>query len=618
MTTAADLEGPATLRVSLPELVERLAPPHRRLDIAAGGLVLLQVAIYAIVALPGSFYLDDLTTTNRAAASDLTLSYLRGPDGHHLAPASLLWLWVQAHTIPLNHPATVLVMLLVEAVVGWAMWLLLRSLFGARPLALAPLALFALTPVSLPTFAWWVQALVLLPVHLSIIGATYQHLAYLRTRRLRHAGLAGAWVLLGMLSWEKGVLAVVLPFLLTLVVFTGGGVRKRLRALASLWPSWVALLLPPALFGLIYSQQDRQSARSVGVSEGLGLLADSTTHLVLPSLLGGPWRWTTKEFYGVADPTGAAVGLSLAVVAVLLIVSTWHRPWALRGWVLLALYVPLSLAPVAAGRLAQYGSVIGRDSRYVSDISVAMAVATGLVLMRQPRPEGPLAAVGRRSAVLAAVAGSALLVSSLVSDAHFGSRWHENPVGTYLGNLRHDLTAARTTVNLYDGQVPVSVISPFYAPDNRLSSLLRQLPGEARFDDGQRPLSIVAADGHIVPARLTIATRDIPGPAGECGYPIKPTARIAHVRLARPVDDFVGRTVRVELLLSAPTSVPVVLFAGTRSISVSDARVLPRGPAAVVAQIEAGVVDRADIGPLAKGVFACVLSVTVGKPEPVR
>ncbi|MGB8650000.1 MAG: hypothetical protein WCD35_04995 [Mycobacteriales bacterium] len=618
MTTAAAEHAPA----------EPAAPPHRPFDssrwfdVGTGAIVVLQLAVYAMVAIPGSFYLDDLAGTNVAAGSALDWSYLRGPTGHHLSPAARLWVWLQAHLAPLDHTGAVLVCLALQAVVTLALARLLRSLFGPRPLALIPLGLYAFTPLSVPTFAWWVQSVCLLPVLLSIIGATSQHLAYLRTGRLRNAVGAGAWVLLGLLFWEKAVLAVVLPVLLTLVAFTTGpGPRARVVSLLRRWPAWVALGLPPLAFAVVYSQQARESARSTGAGKVLALLWDSTTKMVVPSLLGGPWRWTTKEYYGTARPTGVQVVASGALLLVLVAASLLHRRRAAwRGWLLLLLYVPISLAPVAAGRLAQYGVVIGRDSRYVTDIAVAAAIAVGLVLMPVVTAEPAAAPPARRpwlSRAVVTVAILAFAASTAVSLTHFSRRWHENPNGAYLANLQEDLRALPGSTPLYDGDLPQSVLSSFYAPSNRLSALLAQLPGEARFEDGQVPLQMVRPDGHVRAAHLAPATRSRRGPDGACGDAIRPGAGPVHVPLEHPVFDFVNRTVRVELLLSAPTAVRVETRDGATSRRVGDGQVLPRGPAAVVALAPGGYLDAVDVSVLTPSAAACVLSVTIGQPQPL-
>ena len=57
--------------------------------------------------------------------------------------------------------------------------------------------------------------------------------------------------------------------------------------------------------------------------------------------LGGPWRWTRTDYYGIADPAMWQVVLSCAVVTAVVVVSIARRRAAAWGWLLLALYVPL-------------------------------------------------------------------------------------------------------------------------------------------------------------------------------------------------------------------------------------------------------------------------------------
>lgn len=613
MTTVAHETAPRQLAGSL--LVDATRA-LRRPDVGAVLVVVGQLAVYAAVALPGSFYLDDLVATSRAAGQDLGASYLQGEAGHHLAPGAMLWFWLQAHVAPLDHQLAVLPLLLLQGLITLALWRLLRALFGPRPAALVPLAVYALTPLTLPTFAWWIQSVCLLPVHLSIIGATHQHLLYLRTRRLRHVLGSGLCVALGLLFWEKALLAAAVPFLLTLLCFTGGGPRARLRSLLSLWPAWLGLGLPAVGFLIAYGQSSSQPARSVSLHALGSLLWDSTTHAVVPMLLGGPWRWSTKEYYGIADPAGWQVALAGLVALAVVGATTRNRRAAWRGWFLLALYVPLSLAPVAAGRLAQYGNAVGRDSRYLTDIAVVAALGLGLALLplredepaRPPRPPRPLAG--------AALTGL-LLASTTVSTLGFATRWHDNPTGDYLARLTADLESSRGSVALFDAQLPVEVLSPLYSPYNVLSQLLGQLPGEARFEDGLSPLSLVRDDGRIVAAVLSPAVGTVPGPDGSCGYAVTVARPSRELPLAQRSFGFVDRTLRVELLLSAPTRVTVQVTDGSSTRQVGGGQLLPRGPAAVVTRVPEGDIRGVIVSGLAPGVAGCALSATLGSPSPL-
>jgi hypothetical protein len=211
------------------------------------------------------------------------------------------------------------------------------------------------------------------------------------------------------------------------------------------------------------------------------------------------------------------------------------------------------------------------------------------------------------------LAGLLLAASVLVSDLRFADRWHDNPTGQFLAHLQDGLPASGSA-NLFDAQLPEDVLSPLYRPYNTVSALLRQLPGRARFDDGSVPQSLVADDGRIRAAQLRPATRGEPGPVKGCGYHLEAGGGSVTVPLQAPVFAFVGRSARIELLLSAPTRVTVRTSEG---LLVGSRRVLPRGPAAVVGLVPGGSVSGFTVSGLDAGASACVLQVVVGAPEPL-
>lgn len=615
----------------------RRVPLPSRTGAGAALLVAVQLAVLAAVTLPGSFYLDDLTYLTDASDARFDLSYLDGNPGEHFTPGTFVWFWLQAHLFGLDHTVAVVSTLGLQALASLAVYLLLRELFGARPGVLVALGAYLFGPLALPAAAWWIQAVSLLPVHVAVALAALQHVRHVRTGRLRPALLSGLAALGGLLFWEKALLAVVLPVLLTALCFSPGpGVRARLRAFLRPWRSYLSLSLAVLLLAVVYTLEDFQRGHPVPLSTAARFAWDSTSAMLLPSLFGGPWRWTTSQYYGLADPTARSRHLVLAAVAVLVVGTVLRRRGAARGWLLGAAYALASLAPIAAGRLT-FGIVVGRDSRYVSDIAVATAVAVGLVLLplrdEPPTHVRPLWARAaarlpsspalRPAAVL--VLAVAYAVSVGLSVHRFAERWQQNPVGSVLANARHDLAQAHHPLAVYDTDVPSDVLGPLYAPHHRTSVLLRPVarelgltPEEALApDDGMHPLSVVRADGHLVPAVLEPLRRSGTGPAGpSCGWPVTPAAPTARIPVGAPVFDVVDRKVRVELLLSAPTRVRVSAGTGTDLRLLTVSAVLPRGPAAVVAGTPGVDISEVVVDGLAPGVSACALSASVGRPVP--
>ena len=103
------------------------------------------------------------------------------------------------------------VSLVLLAAAGLAAFRLLRTLFGNRPAILIPLAVYLLIPLTMPDLGWWSSAIESLPLQIATFMALNAQVHYVRTGRFRHAVAAAAWVVFGLIFFEK---AMVLPALL--------------------------------------------------------------------------------------------------------------------------------------------------------------------------------------------------------------------------------------------------------------------------------------------------------------------------------------------------------------------------------------------------------------------
>ncbi len=129
------------------------------------------------------------------------------------------------------------------AAAGLAALRLLRTLFGTRPAILLPLALYLLTPLTMPDLGWWTSAIESLPVQIATFAALNAQVHYVRTHRFRHAVAAAAWLLFGLFFFEK---ALILPLLLLAVtsgfLTDGPWLRAIGRCLVTYWRGWALQL----------------------------------------------------------------------------------------------------------------------------------------------------------------------------------------------------------------------------------------------------------------------------------------------------------------------------------------------------------------------------------------
>ena len=86
-------------------------------------------------------------------------------------PAGLLLVWATTEIAPLAWGPPLAVMLLMQLAAGLVLARTLLLVVGRRAAALVPLALFALTPLTLNSVLWWGSGMQALPHLLSLVLA---------------------------------------------------------------------------------------------------------------------------------------------------------------------------------------------------------------------------------------------------------------------------------------------------------------------------------------------------------------------------------------------------------------------------------------------------------------
>jgi hypothetical protein len=609
---------------------------------AAVALLALQLVVRGWISLRGFFYLDDFVFTGRAMEyGPFDARYLFTAYNSHVMPGGFLWAWLTTRLFAYSYPAVVIGCLALQLAVGWAFFVLLRRLFGARPLILVPFAAFLLSPITLPGSLWWAAAMSQLPQLLAMAAILLCHLRYLRSGRFR-AGLAGPLVLAaGLLFSEKTLLALPLLAVLHVGYFAGGPFLGRLRTAFSghwrVWAGYAAVALPYLVYYAVAVPSPAR--RPADGSSIVQLVQESFVRAVIPGILGGPWRWSQIGYAGaLADPSPFACALALAAAAAVVVGTcvVFRRAWF--AWAGALGYCLLDLALVALSRGTFIGPVIADEYRYVTDTALIIALALAFALMpvagswpaAQPQRlerrvlgwrwlASPELAELKRSlpkvstGPAVALTVGALAASSLYSTAGYDQFWRINPARAYLTNARADLADAPEGVVLADTFVPARVAWPLlgrYARTPQILSPLPHAPAGLGVGSAAAALYVVTETGHLERA-VVPGLRAAHGPVADCGW---------RARVGAPADITLPRTtlpwdwtVRVGYVSDATGPARVTVGNRTTPVTV-------RAGAGQFFVSATGRFDRIRLevlaGPGGASADMCTDDVTVGVPVP--
>ncbi|MEU4716551.1 hypothetical protein AB0F73_23260 [Micromonospora purpureochromogenes] len=351
----------------------------------AVAMILVSLVWRAQLASRGYLAVDDYVLIARAAEADLTPGFLLTLYNNHFMPAALLATWVVTRAVGLAYWPYVLLLTAAQAVLAVSFARLLRTLVRPGWALLVPLAVFLFSPLTLEATSWWAVGVNMLPMQIAMVLAVGAQVRYVRTGRRRHLVTLGLAVLFGLLFFEKALLVVPLVFLLTAFLFVGGPpVRAVLTTVRRYWPSWLLLTVMSLGFLALYGSRAESSLRRPdSLGEVLSFLWQLLGSTVVPGLLGGPWRWLPAgDGAPVTAPPELGRWIAWAAFLVLVVLTVRLRRVAGRAWLLLASYLTLVTALLAATRLGSiYSDVAGAVPRYVSDMVVVAALCIGVALL---------------------------------------------------------------------------------------------------------------------------------------------------------------------------------------------------------------------------------------------
>jgi len=632
---AGDERPESLLPPSLTTSWQRLRLAWRPADTGAVVLAAAHLSMLSWVALPGGFYLDDFRLQSMAAEAPLGADHLFRTPGSHLAPIPRLLIWVQTDLAPLERWSAVGAMLVLQGVLAGLVWLLFRELFGPRRATLVPFTLFCFSPFIVPMFGWWTQAVTLNPAHVAMVATLLLHVRYLRTGRRRTAVAAVVTYGVGLLCWEKALLALPVAVLLTVLFLAPGDTwRARLRASWRWYRLALAYVLVTAAYLAVYLSggYDRGApGLRVGVGDALEAYGTNLTRSLLPGLVGGPWSWDADNspYFGISDPGPALISVAAALVVVVTVLAVRRDPSRVaRAWLVLLVPWVLGFGMVIVGRVSKFGILAAADYRYVAEFAFLGPLALGLATLPLAGRVSPAGShrwhehhrhqhsALRRAAPVLVVA---YLVGAAASVSAWGSAWHDNPNADTVPALRESFLAAPTPVHVYDVPVPAEMLPPLFDPYQRLPRLLAPLD-DGRMEVGNGSVSgrVLDEEGRLVPATLSTITVGRPGPASDCGRPLNESSPTVLVPLERRVPALDGLVLRLGLLVGADSSIEVVAESPTGSavLTPPEGMSIRSGPNAVVLALAAEPVTRIRVTLLDTTIGSCLDTVTVARPVP--
>ncbi|MEV6412916.1 hypothetical protein [Kribbella sp. NPDC051718] len=481
----------------------RAGPDEAVLRVAVVAIAAVQAVVLGLLARRGSWLSDDLdfmVQGGKGFAPDELLT----PVNDHIAPGLRFVYAVFAQLAPMNYDLTVAWRVLMQALAIAFMGFLLLRLLGASWWVVTGTALYALAPVSMPSFMSLSSAVNNLPAHVFGLLVLHATVDWYSGRRRQAVAYGPLSLLISLACWEKSGLIMATALALALYL-RKVPLRQWLR---QSWLLGAVFAAPVVAFGILYATHGDPSS---GSWPGLGkLLGQGARAFAVPigTLAGGPWHWASFDTpFGIADAPVAAVVLG-GVVLIVLLAAAWRLDRrVLLLWGSLLAYVLTTWLLVSYGRSALFGSVFTVHYHYWSDISIPLTLAVVLTARSiHPRVEWIRPAAAATACCL--VAWTAGVV---VSDAGFAKSWGKNPARPYFDNVTTELDQAGSSVNLWDVTMP-STISGLLSSDNRLSPVLRTAGIPFRLQGPGPDPYFVTRSGEVRPSKFRVwATSHTPG-----------------------------------------------------------------------------------------------------------
>lgn len=531
---------PATRRdegtIAWEELATQVVHRHG-VTLAAIGMIAAQLVWKAAILSHFYFWQDDFVYFDRALQHGLSWQYLTTLQAGHLDPGPFVLSWMLSRVSLYNWTLVSVVLLLILLASCLALLRLLRTLFGNRPAILIPLVIYLVCPLTVPDLVWWSNGIEGVSLALATFMALDAHVRYVRAGRPRDMIIAAAWVLVGMLFFEKGMALPFLLFAVTSAFFVEGRWNEAVvRAARRYWKAWLlyaaVLAAYAAVFAVLLTAPGAVPGKRGAPQDVLGFMTDLVKNTFVPGAFGGPWRWFPNKVEAFSTPPTALIWLSLLAAVAVVAVSIWHRRHAWRAWAILAGWlVGADMVPIIVGRLVltnhTFLPFLALDTHYVADAVPILAICLGLAFwpaVGQPdlrRARSDHAATGQAAPLATGIVLGAFFFGSLWSVQGYVNVTTTQPGRAFIANARQALA-----------EVPRgTVIADQLASSNLMSALLlgpygyedqvigEMDPGKVRWirqpDGTIANLKVFAPDGSLWPAAVVgVYSKPTPGSKG--------------------------------------------------------------------------------------------------------
>ncbi|MFW0795712.1 hypothetical protein AAFP30_18010 [Gordonia sp. CPCC 205515] len=519
---------------------------RRTVSSVAIALIVAQLVLRGWLALTGNFYWDDLILIGRASSHPiLSWDYLGHSHDGHFMPGAFLVAGITTVLAPVQWLPPALTLLLLQALASVCVWRLVRLLAGpaAGVGALAALAFYLFSPMTVPAFAWWAAALNSLPMQAAMAWIVADAVLLVRSGR----GAAGATTIMvrssivfviALAFFEKSLFILPVAFVTAVLVCRrpaddsdrpDTAVDSALtRAFLGARTLWASLGVIFVVWMLLYFSVADATAGQHSLPQTFRLVWRSINEAVIPSLVGGPWHW---DRWVPSPPMGfPSVWMIAAGWVVLAAAVAWaliRRRGCLPVIVCAALYVVAAQIPVMWNRSSANTALeLAQTMRYLPDAALVIAIAIALIAAAPKPAEAPTDAArhardepdaASRTAAVAVLVGALVIVSASISLVSFSRSWRDDPTGDYLANAKASL-AANQDHAMFDQSLPLEVLLPVAYPDNQISHTFGRVAERPEFASSTDRLTVLDTTGAMVPGAVTQARR-IPAGRGACDRP---------------------------------------------------------------------------------------------------
>ena len=579
-------------------------------------VIVLQLALRAWSLYPSWFYTDDYRLLFDARGASLGWSYLSAPFDSQFMPLGRLVVWIVAQSGQVNWVLAASLTLLAQALASVACLWMLVTLFGRRWTVVALLSLYLFSAVTVPAMMWWAASLNQLPLQAVLFASVAGWTHYLRTRNVRWLALTAVVLAIGLLSYVKTVLVVLVLAYLLLAYFVDGGALGRLgQALRRYWAAATGIGAISVAFIGYYSSQ----VPSIFATPSWALAGDLARSMIgtalTTGLVGGPWRWTSDNPpVARADPPAWAVVVAAVLLVAFVAATMVRRRRAGRAFALLALYVLATFVLLLTSRAPVIGASIGLELRYLTDVVPVAVLCLGLATLPllDARESSEARGAVRRSRTpsprLRAVVVGLVCLSGIGSTLLYASIWHDDNPGDRWAHRVMSGLADQGAVDVADAVVRPAVVPGFSYPNNTLARLLPLLASDVDFPSASADLLVLDDSGEPRRAVVDPVSVSGAGPEPDCGFRVSGSSGPTRIALEATTLDF-RWWIRIGYLGSADDEVTIT--AAERTVETPVLRGLHNLFVEVTGRVSSVTLDG-----LSPGSTMCVDVVEVGTLVP--